>query len=131
MTVVCPDLDRLIVQSREPFNAEPYPTDLVAAFRTPPSLFYVRSHGEVPPLGEDHAIIVDARVGKPRTWTRTELEAAFETRSVQATLQCAGNRRSDLQAIGRTNGDPWGVGAIGNARRTGGRRDRVRTVHRS
>lgn len=119
MASACPDRDRLIVQSREPFNAEPCPADLIAAFRTPSSLFYVRSHGEVPPLGDDHAIVVDGTAGGPRTWTRDGLALAFETRTVEATLQCAGNRRSDLQAVARTRGDPWGVGAIGNARWTG------------
>lgn len=34
-------------------------------------------------------------------------------------MQCAGNRRADLQAVGKTNGDPWDVGAIGNVEWTG------------
>lgn len=48
-----------------------------------------------------------------------ELKNAFPTFTVTAVLQCAGNRRTDLQQVGKTNGDPWDVGAIGNAEWTG------------
>ena len=34
-------------------------------------------------------------------------------------MQCAGNRRAHLQSVGETSGDPWGVGAIGNAEWSG------------
>jgi sulfite oxidase len=36
-----------------------------------------------------------------------------------ATMQCAGNRRAHLQGVEKTSGDPWDVGAIGNAEWTG------------
>ncbi len=109
-----PDPDRMIVQQQNPFNAEPYPDALVAAHLTPQALFYVRSHGDVPPLGQGHQVIVG-----DRAWNRETLEQSFPTRHVAATLQCAGNRRADLQCVAETNGDPWGVGAIGNAIWTG------------
>jgi sulfite oxidase len=34
-------------------------------------------------------------------------------------MQCAGNRRADMQQVKPTSGDPWASGAIGNARWTG------------
>jgi sulfite oxidase len=34
-------------------------------------------------------------------------------------MQCAGNRRAHLQDVEKTSGDPWDVGAIGNAAWTG------------
>ena len=34
-------------------------------------------------------------------------------------MQCAGNRRTHLQDVEKTSGDPWDVGAIGNAAWTG------------
>ena len=111
--------DRLLVRSRDPYNAEPAPADLIAAYRTPPELFYVRSHGAVPVLPDDHAIVVDAGSGAPRRWTRDALAATFPVREVAATLQCAGNRRADFQEVAPTNGDPWGIGAIGHACWTG------------
>ena len=36
-----------------------------------------------------------------------------------AAMQCAGNRRADMQLVGPTSGDPWAPGAIGNADWTG------------
>lgn len=109
-----PDLKCLIVQQQSPFNAEPDPGALVADHVTPQAIFYVRSHGDVPLLGEDHAVMIG-----DRTWNQATLERAFPRRSVAATLQCAGNRRADMQHVAKTKGDPWGVGAIGNAVWTG------------
>ena len=54
-----------------------------------------------------------------RSFSVEELKATFPTRTVTAVLQCAGNRRTDLQQVGKTSGDPWDVGAIGNAEWTG------------
>ncbi len=109
-----PDTDRMIVQQQDPFNAEPHPGALVDAHLTPQAIFYVRSHGDVPPLRPDHEVMIG-----DRAWNRAALDQAFPTRSVMATLQCAGNRRADLQPVAATNGDPWGVGAIANAVWTG------------
>ena len=36
-----------------------------------------------------------------------------------STIQCGGNRRSEMSNIERTNGTPWGVAAIANAKWTG------------
>ncbi len=104
------DLARMIIQQENPFNAEPKPGLLIAENLTPQAIFYVRSHGDVPPLGADHRIIVG-----DHAWDRAALERNFPARTVAATLQCAGNRRADLQPIAKTQGDPWGIGAIGNA----------------
>lgn len=108
------DLTRMIVQQDYPFNAEPTPEALIRDYLTPQAIFYVRSHGDVPQLDNEHKIIIGEQA-----WTRAELEQSFPIRTVTATLQCAGNRRADLQAVAATNGDPWGVGAIGNAEWTG------------
>ena len=48
-----------------------------------------------------------------------ELRGRFPARTVTAVLQCAGNRRADMQAVRPTTGDPWAPGAIGNAAWTG------------
>ncbi len=48
-----------------------------------------------------------------------ELRERFQARTVVATLQCAGNRRADMQRVRPTSGDPWAAGAIGNAEWTG------------
>ena len=110
----CPDLTRMIVQRNDPCNAETKPAELIAGQITPQAIFYIRNHGDVPPLGPDHAITIG-----DRAWNHAALERIFPVRTVTATLQCAGNRRADLQGVARTSGDPWGIGAIGNATWTG------------
>ncbi|WP_454886353.1 sulfite oxidase [Sphingomonas oryzagri] len=109
----------LLIQSRDPLNAEPAPNDLVEHFLTDQSRFYIRSHGDIPDLGQDHAMTIDGLVERPGRFTKSDLEKLFEVRSVTSVMQCAGNRRADLQQVSETSGDPWGVGAIGNADWTG------------
>ncbi len=109
----------MIVRSSEPYNAEPDAAALIAQFLTPQSLFYVRSHGAVPNLPSDHAIAIAGIGIAARSFTVTQLGQEFPARTVTAVLQCAGNRRTDLQQVAKTSGDPWDVGAVGNAEWTG------------
>ena len=108
-----------VVRQREPFNAEPLPSRLIEQYLTPQSLLYVRSHGAIPHLGGNHAIRFGGDGLRDAALTLAELKAGFPHRSIVAAMQCAGNRRADLQAVGKTNGDPWDVGAIGNVEWTG------------
>ncbi len=110
----------LIVHSEAPFNAEPPPDRLARSFLTDVSGFYVRSHGDIPELdARTHRLVVDGRVDTTLSVSVAELTARFPAHEVEAVLQCAGNRRADLQPVRPTTGDPWGVGAIGNARWSG------------
>jgi sulfite oxidase len=109
----------MIERKSDPYNAEPEPGVLIEQFLTPQALFYVRSHGPVPDLPADHRIEVGGMGVKGRSFSTDELKVAFQERTVTAVMQCAGNRRTDLQQVGKTNGDPWDVGAIGNAEWTG------------
>ncbi|UDL96207.1 sulfite oxidase [Lichenihabitans sp. PAMC28606] len=110
----------LIVHSQAPFNAEPHLDRLRRSFITATDDFYVRSHGLVPHLDPaSHAITIAGKVGHPLRLTVADLKAQFSPRSVMATMQCAGNRRADLQQVRPTSGDPWSAGAIGNAEWTG------------
>lgn len=109
----------MIVRSPAPYNAEPESGALIELFLTPEALFYVRSHGPVPDLRSDHRIEVSGIDVESRCFSVEELKSAFPTVTVTVVLQCAGNRRTDLQQVGKTSGDPWDVGAIGNAEWTG------------
>ena len=119
MTALARAERHLIVRRADPLNAEARPERLVASFLTPQADFYIRSHGPTPELADDHAIAIDGLVDRARSFTADELRGAFPTRTVTATLQCAGNRRAHLQGVAKTSGDPWDVGAIGNAEWTG------------
>jgi sulfite oxidase len=110
----------LIVHSETPFNAEPPLGRLRASSVTAQTDFYVRSHGNIPELdGAAHRLRVTGRVTTPLDLTLADLRARFPERTITAVMQCAGNRRADMQGVRPTSGDPWAPGAIGNAAWTG------------
>ena len=96
-------------------NAEPALAVLRARRETAQADFYVRSHGEIPEVEADTFVLsVGGLVAKPLRLGLDDL-AGFHQVTIAATLQCAGNRRADLDALKPVSGDPWGAGAIGNA----------------
>ncbi len=110
----------LIVHSEKPYNAEPPLHRLRASAMTSQADFYVRSHGAVPEIMESkHRLSVGGRVQTPLDLSMADLRERFREHSVAAVMQCAGNRRADLQVVRPTSGDPWAPGAIGNATWTG------------
>ena len=110
----------MIVHSRHPTNAEPTPARLRASFLTAARDFYVRSHGDVPQIDPArHVLQVGGLVATPLALDLQALRARFAPVTVPAVMQCAGNRRADLQGVQPTSGDPWGPGAIGHAAWTG------------
>ena len=105
----------LIVHSHRPFNAEPMLARLRAASITPQAGLYVRNHGDVPQLdAARHRIRVTGKVARELQLSVSDLRRHFAERTVTAVLQCAGNRRADLQGVRPTSGDLWQQGAIGN-----------------
>ncbi len=115
-----PNPKPLLVRSAHPYNAETPPDRLLASSLTAQADFYVRSHGDIPRLDPaTHRLRVGGQVKTPLDLSMAELQERFPARSVTAVLQCAGNRRADLQAVRPTAGDPWAAGAIGNAEWTG------------
>jgi len=112
--------DDLVVHQADPFNAE---TGLAALSDpvTDADAFYVRGHGPVPDIDPDvWRLRVDGMVERELSLSLQTLREAFRERTVTATLQCAGNRRSGLIAIREIPGEaPWGPGATGTAIWTG------------
>ena len=106
---------RLIVRSERPLNAETPLPRLRGAFLTPQADFYVRTHGDIPEIdAAEYRLRVEGGSVDGLELGLADLRARFPRRTVTATLQCAGNRRGDLQTVGETSGDPWDAGAIGN-----------------
>jgi len=114
---------RLIVHQEEPRNSEPSLEHLTEEYLTPNDLFFVRSHAPVPEIDpETYELRVGGQVGKELRLSMEDLRSDFETVTVTATLQCAGNRRDELMDFREIPGEvPWQAGAIGNARWTGAR----------
>ena len=119
MSAETESLAELIVHSEVPLNAEPSLARLRAFFLTPQPDFYIRSHGETPQLDAATHKVSVAGVPQPQSFTLLELQSRFAHRTVMAVMQCAGNRRADMQAVAAVAGDVWAPGAIGNAAWTG------------
>ncbi len=111
----------LTVRAEMPFNAETPLGLLRQRFVTPEGLFFVRNHATVPDVDSArYRFSVSGLVQRPLSLSLDEIRHAFPTTTVTATLQCAGNRRTDLLAIAPIPGEvPWDAGAIGNAEWTG------------
>lgn len=108
----------LFVHDEDALNAEPEPSLLDEPI-TPIDAFFIRNNGTLPELetGRDWTLAIDGEVERPAIWTVEGLREAFETVTVTAVLECAGNGRSRF--FPATDGLPWRVGAVGCARWTG------------
>ena len=111
----------MVVHVTDPYNAEPPRRALAGARLTPLDAFYVRNHGPVPAADPGaYRLRIDGLVERPRELSLGELRDRFPERRLAATLQCAGNRRADLQEVAEIPGEaPWGPGATGTAEWTG------------
>lgn len=113
----------MIVHETDPYNAEPAPHALAGRHLTPVDAFYTRNHGPIPDLDPTTwRLRIGGLVATPLELTMTSLQEDFGQHSVTATLQCAGNRRADLNQVRHVPGeDPWGPGATSTATWTGAR----------
>ena len=104
------------VSNPAPFNAEP-PLDILADnFITPNELFFVRNHLPVPQISAEGFKLRVGGEGLPeRSYTIDELRTLFPARSLTATIQCAGNRRSEMNQVKQVKGLGWGQAAISTA----------------
>ena len=108
--------DHLIVREQEPLNLE-MPFSALSGFITPNESFYVRCHFPVPEIAaQDWRLKVEGEVEAPFELTYDEL-LGMKSRTIAATLECAGNNRIFLEP--KAKGVQWGLGAVGNASWTG------------
>ncbi|XP_046685969.1 sulfite oxidase, mitochondrial [Homalodisca vitripennis] len=111
----------LHTSSLRPYNAEPPSALLVDSFITPTALFYVRNHLPVPDVDEKSYELEISGVGIKSTTLTLEDIKKFPKHSVTACIQCAGNRRSEMNQVKQVKGLEWGSAAIGNATWSGAR----------
>jgi sulfite oxidase len=114
----------LVVRVNQPFNAE-IPTELIPDnYITPNEFFFVRNHLPVPRVEEkDYRLEVQVE-GKDEplvSLSIQDLKTKFRKHNVIATIQCAGNRRSDMHKIKEVQGTGWAQGAISTAEWSGPR----------
>ena len=108
----------LQVHSARPFNAEPPSELLVDDFITPTTLFFVRNHLPVPAM-VDSVTVDGVGVHRPVNMSVSEMKTRFEVITVTTAMQCAGNRRREMDDFRSVKGLQWGSAAIGNAEWTG------------
>lgn len=115
-----PRLPILRVRSQKPFNAEP-PTQLLAeSYITPNDLFFVRNHLPVPRINVSEYRLTVTGIGMRNVSLSLEdLKSKFPQRTVTTTMQCAGNRRDEMNKVKPVKGLEWGSGAISTATWTG------------
>ena len=107
-----PPFSGLIVRAHEPRNLE-FPLSELKDPIVSNEQFFVRSHFAVPPMDvKSWKLKVEGAVEKPFELTYEEL-TKLPTKSLTATLECAGNGRVHL--IPPAQGLQWGQGAVGNA----------------
>ncbi|XP_015264182.1 PREDICTED: sulfite oxidase, mitochondrial [Gekko japonicus] len=106
----------LKVNTLKPFNAEP-PSELLAEnFLTPNPLFFKRNHLPVPTVDPaTYRLYVQGIRGRALSLSLQDLKSKFPKHKVTATVQCAGNRRAEMNALRNTNRLGWNIGAISTA----------------
>src|SRR6266700_3229331 len=108
--------DGRIVRSEAPLNLE-LPFENLEGFLTPTESFYVRTHFPIPKIHRDEWWLhVEGAVEKPFAINYEEL-LELESRTIPATLECAGNNRNFLEP--KVKGVQWDLGAVGTAAWTG------------
>jgi DMSO/TMAO reductase YedYZ molybdopterin-dependent catalytic subunit len=111
-----PDAGELIPRQKEPINLE-FPFAKLDSFLTPNDRFYVRNHFPIPKLEADTwRLKVEGAVKKELELTYDQLRK-LPSRTVTATLECAGNNRAYL--VPKAKGVPWELGAVSTAEWTG------------
>src|SRR6476659_1844295 len=110
----------LIVRQQDPFNGGPPPERLAAGFITANDLFFVRNHGGVPTVDRAaYRLTVDGLVEQSLSLSLGDLRR-FPRATVNATLQCAGNRREEMMAFKPIPDElPWGTEAVSNGEWSG------------
>lgn len=106
----------LIVNSLKPFNAETPPPILTDSYITPSAIFFKRNHLPVPHVDpRTYRLKIEGLPGGIASLTLDDLKSRFPKHTVIATVQCAGNRRSEMNKVKQVKGLNWGIAAIGNA----------------
>ena len=111
--------NELVVLNDRPINAET-PPHLLNDKLTPNELFFVRNNG-IPPRKvnvSSWTLTIEGESAKSKkTYTLAELKSNFKTHTLNLTLECGGNGRSEFNPPAK--GNQWSTGAVGCAAWTG------------
>lgn len=103
-----------IVHKKEPFNAELKKSSILNNYITPEKEWFTRNHHPVPDIDiNSYRLVINNGLFKYDNIIH------LKNNEITTTIQCAGNRRSELNDIENTMGLPWGGGAISTGKWTG------------
>ncbi|KAM9813858.1 sulfite oxidase, mitochondrial [Neosynchiropus ocellatus] len=112
----------LRINSLKPFNAEPPPEILTDSYITPSALFFKRNHLPVPQVDPaTYQLQVEGLPSGAVKLSLEELKTRFPKHTVTVTLQCAGNRRAEMNKVKQVKGLNWDIAAISTATWSGAR----------
>lgn len=104
----------LRAHNTKPFNGETPGSLLTDSLITPNELFFVRNHLPVPHVDiKEYRLTIS--IGDSNTQFTVDELKAFPMYEVTTTIQCAGNRRSELNQVKPTAGLRWASGAASTA----------------
>lgn len=108
----------MIVHNDRPVNIEAAP-HLLDDDVTPASAHFVRNNGTMPtPISKaDWRLKIDGEVETELDLSYDQLMSDFEPVTLRLQIECGGNGRAGFNPLPR--GNPWTIGAIGNAEWTG------------
>ena len=108
----------LIIHNDRPVNVET-PVHLLDDDVTPSDIHFIRNNGGMPmPISKaDWRLTIDGEVNEPLELSYDQLMNDFEHVTLRLQLECGGNGRAGFNPLPR--GNPWTIGAIGNAEWTG------------
>ena len=111
----------LLFHMQKPLNAEAPNSLLTDNWITPLELWFVRNHHPVPDTKEeDYRLSVTLPDGRTLEYSLRDLKTLFKKHNVVSTIQCGGNRRSEMNIPGKsTSGSPWQCGALSTAKWSG------------
>src|SRR6266446_9477828 len=105
-----------IVRGEDPLNLE-MPFETLRDFITLTKSFYVRTHFPIPKIDKKNwRLRVEGEVERPYELGYDDL-LKMKSRTMVATLECAGNNRDFLEP--KVKGVQWGLGAVGTAEWSG------------
>ena len=103
-----------IVHKDEPYNAELKKSCMLNNYITPEKDWFTRNHHPVPDIDMDsYRLVINNGLFKYDNIIH------LKNSEITTTIQCAGNRRSELNDIEKTMRLPWGGGAISTGKWTG------------
>jgi sulfite oxidase len=111
--------DRFVVHQETPLNGGSPVYLLCDSLITPVDRFYVRSHAPVPNINpSEYRLVVQGLVNASLTLSLDDIRQNFPKHTLTATLQCAGNRRSEFTDVRPLPGESvmWNEEAISTAR---------------